>query len=140
MQNKKKSISSPLWPGEDRGELINMYICLMDRYQENGATLLSIVLSNRVRGDLHKLKNVKFHKNMKTKFFEGDRTLEQATWKGCGLQLWSCSKPTCTQLHAACSGLTCFSRGAGLRASSGPFQPQPFCDSVVDTTGHYVKQ
>lgn len=35
--------------------LINVYKYLMDRCQEDGATLLSVVLSNRVRGNPHKL-------------------------------------------------------------------------------------
>jgi len=51
-----------------REELINVYKLLKGGCQENGARPLSVVPSNRTRGDSHKLKHRKFCLNLRKNF------------------------------------------------------------------------
>jgi len=55
--------------GRLRGELINAYKYLKVGCQEGGARLFSVVPSNRTRSNEHKLKQRKFHLNMRKNFF-----------------------------------------------------------------------
>jgi len=63
-----------------RGDLINAYKYYNGGFQEDGIRLFSVVPSDKTRGNGHKLKHRKFHRNS-----EGDGALEQAAQGGCGV-------------------------------------------------------
>jgi len=52
-----------------RGDLLNAYKYLQGGCQEDGAKLFSVVPSNRISGNGHKLKHRKFRLNMRKNFF-----------------------------------------------------------------------
>ena len=68
-----------------RGDLINADKDLQGGCQEDGARLFSVVPSDGTRGNEHTLKYRKLQLDMKKNFFEGDRALEQAAQRGCGV-------------------------------------------------------
>jgi len=55
--------------GRLRGDLTNACTYLKGRCQEDGATLFSVVPSNRTRDNGHKLKHRRFCLNMRKNFF-----------------------------------------------------------------------
>lgn len=61
-----KNLNNKAWIHElFRRDVINVHEYLKDKCQMDGSRLLSVVLSNRIKGNGHKLKHRKFHRNMR---------------------------------------------------------------------------
>jgi len=111
-----------------RGALINAY-----KYLKDGATLFSVVPSNRTRGNGHKLKEVLSEHEEELLHSEGDGALEQAAQGGCGVSFSGDTQNP--------PGRGPVQPAVGDPASPGgldqvihriPFQPLTFCDSVSE--------
>lgn len=61
-----------------------MYKHLTGGYKEEGARLFSVMLSDRMRGNGHRLKNIKFEHKKNLFYPEGGQTLVQVAQRGCG--------------------------------------------------------
>lgn len=70
-----------------RRNLVNVYKCLMEGNEDEVGRLFSVELSDRTRGNGHKLKNMKYHQKTKNPllYCEGDQT----TGIHCKERLWS---------------------------------------------------
>ena len=117
-----------------RGDLVNAYKYLKGGCQEDGAGLFSIVPNNSPRGNGHKLEHRQFHLNMRKKLLscEGARAVAQAAQGGCGVSFPGDieSPPGCVPVPPAL-GVPAEAVGLDEMMSRCPFQPLPFCDSVV---------
>jgi len=85
----KAFYDSMILSGEEKaeGNPVNVYTYLMGRNEDEGARLLSTMLSYRTRGNEHKLKNVEFQHNKTLFYCEGSQTQEQVTQKDCGVSI-----------------------------------------------------
>ena len=116
-----------------RGDLINTYKYLKGRCQEDGTGLFSVVPNDRTRGNGHKLEHRKFQLNMRKNFFpvrvpEQWHTLPREVGVSiCGdIQ----NLPGCVPVPPAL-GVPAEAGGLDKVITRGPFQPLPFCDSVI---------
>ena len=82
--------------------------------QDDGTRLFSLVPNDRPRVNGHKLEHRKFHLNMRKNSFPGD------------IQ----TPPGCVPVPPAL-GVPAQAGGLDEMISRGPFQPPPFCDSVI---------
>jgi len=114
-------------------DLINAYKYLKAGCQEDGARFFSVVPSDRTRGNKHKLKQRKFHLNMRKHFFtlEVDRALEQAALRGCGFSFsGDIQNPPGGGPVQPAVGDPALAGDLDHMIPRGPFQTLAFCDSV----------
>jgi len=117
------------------GDLRNAYKYLKGGCQEDGARLFSVVPSDRTRSNKHKLKQTKFHLNMRKNLFplrvtEPWSRLPSEVVESPSLEIFK------TRLDAVlCSlavGDPALAGGLDYMTHRVPFQPRTFCDSVTD--------
>ena len=116
-----------------RGDLINAYKYLKVGCQEDGAGRFSVMPNDRTRGNGHKLEHRKFQLNMRKNFFpvwvpEQGHRLHREGVESPSLETF---KPCLDAFLCPCSGVPAQAGGLGKMISSGPFQPLPFCDTVI---------
>lgn len=86
-----------------RGDLINVFKRECHPLKEDGTRSFSVMHSDRIRVNGHKLRRRKFHLNMRGKknlYSESARALENTAQR----YLWRYSKPPCRWFYAVCSG------------------------------------
>ena len=120
-----------------QGDLINVQKYLMGGNEEDGASLFSVVPTDRTRGSGHKLKHTTFHLSTRKHFVFCLLFLllwgSSNTGTGCTARLWSFqpwrySKPDWTRSWKTCSSWPCF-----VQEQVQPDKLQRsqwFCDSV----------
>ena len=128
LSNKKRLRELGLFSLEKRklqGDLIEAFQYLKGAYKQEGERLFTWVDSGRTSQLTREIEV--FHS-------EGGDALEQVAQGGCG-----CPIPGGIQGQAGCGsgqpglvvGDPAHSRGLKLDDHCGPFQPRPFCDSVI---------
>jgi len=117
-----------------RGDLINANKYLKSGCQEDGARLFSVVPSDRTRGNGHKLKQRKFHLNMRKTFtlrvMEPWNRLPREVVDYPSLEIF---KTCLDKVLYSLLWVTLLRQGVRLDDSQSPFQPLIFCDSVSHT-------
>jgi len=108
-----------------RGDLINAYKYLKSGCQEDGARLFSVVPSDRTRGTGHKLKQRKFHLNMRKNFLtlrvtEPWTRLPRGAVDSPSLEIF---KPCPDSVLCSLLWVTLLWQGLGQMVPRGPFQP-----------------
>jgi len=113
-----------------RGDLVNAYKYLKGGCQEDGTRLFSVVPSASRGGNGHKLKHRKLHMNMRKNFFpvrvtEHWNRLPRVSFSGV-IQTLPGQGPVQSALGGPASA-----GGWTKMIPRGPFQPLPFCDSLI---------
>jgi len=116
-----------------RGDLRNASKYLQGGCQEDGAKLFPVVPSDRTRGSGHKLKHRKFCVNMRKNFFplrvtEHWNRLPREFVDSPSLEIF---KTLLDVVLCSLLWVTLLGQGFGLDDPQSPFQPLPFCDSVI---------
>jgi len=107
---------------------------LMEGNEEGKARLFSVLPSDRTRGNGHKLKHTKFHFNTRKHFFTERvtkhwRRFPREVVNSPSLEIFK-SRPDMVLrnwLEVALSE----QGGLGQVTSRGPFQPKPFCETLI---------